>query len=256
MKLTFGPSVFVFALLAVPGFAAKAGAPAAVGPSAGEILQRCQQAYSSLKTYQGTARSHTTSTFSGHPAQFSAFTEISFVRPNMLRLHGALMTGGNYDLISNPQGTWTSSTVSHGDWTHEADLNAGLSKFIATAQQSGYLLPILLTSPHANQVFRSSQGGPTLQGVEKVDGKPSYKISVPHERGVKIFWVDKQSYLLTQVSVIFTESAKIKGSGTSTLSQMLEAGRKGRLEIKQSQEKVQVNKPIAVGTFAKPASAK
>lgn len=224
------------ASLAASASAASAGKGTALTPA--QIIQRSEQAYNSLKSYQGTVTTdsvYTPAQGSATPQQASA--KISFSRPGNIRVDGKAMGGMSYAFVSN--GAETCSQIG-GNWKRAESAEMAVAGATGISLGAAATVPALLLHlnwgyPFIPSAKMSDQAfGPVTK--ERVGGTLCYRFT--DTRGGRMpstetFWFDSKTFLLTRM----IEDTKLTTA---------------RMRSDQHITTTQINTPIPASTFALP----
>ena len=156
-----------------------------------QIVQRCQRAYSALRSYQG----NTTVTTLGNDGKRTYHTSahILFARPNKIRAAGADMMGGQFAYVSNGAATYQNIG---GHWSRSQNAEMAIAGATGIGQNAATTVPALLLHTRWGAPFsRALKFAPTV-GREAIGGTPCYRVTATSPMGTETFWIDSRTFLM------------------------------------------------------------
>ena len=181
---------FVLSLAACGGLAV---APAhAEGLTPAQVMQRCQQAYDGLHTYQVTVTVDTT-TGANASRNYHTTADIKFERPGKIQASGTSMMGGHYGYLSD--GTSTIQNIS-GNRSKAESAEMAIAGATGIAMSAATTIPALLLHTQWGYPFSSRETYSPKVATDTVGGHPCYRVSGSNGFEDMICWVDKKTFLL------------------------------------------------------------
>ncbi|GBC96895.1 hypothetical protein HRbin16_02707 [bacterium HR16] len=218
--------------------------------TANEIIQRCVQTYSSVRSFTGRALVSSTIAMPGQPkAQMRAEARIAFVRPGKLRVDGATSMGGfnnTYLVVSDGKRSWLKTS-----FRPQVEESTDVSMHIATVTGVGLQAPTTLPALLMRQAWGYPfTGTPRLLGRERVQGVECYKIRIESPVAQTTVWIDTGQFLLRRMHQKHDMKAlrgimpAPQGAGPNTVPD--------QMEFTHEFVEQKVNQPVPATLFRKP----
>jgi outer membrane lipoprotein-sorting protein len=162
------------------------GAAQAKPPTAAQVLQRCQQAYDSVRTLQ----QNTTATLGASKGT----AQISFVRPGKLRVTGQSIFPGKYDLVADGRTTW----VYNGNaWNQVQNAEMGIATITGISANAGTLVPATLLHTNWGGAIQTLRKTKATVKKAKLGGRDTYCV-VGNTGAATKLWIDAKSFFLVK----------------------------------------------------------
>ena len=149
-----------------------------------EVLSQTEKAYASVKTLSVEAKLTS--------KQFSATAKIQWVAPNNLRVAGKSGFNSDYVLLVAKGKT---SVFNAANWETVGSPDTGIASVTGISGTLGNVVPSFLLKPKFG-VYAVANGN-AIAPVEKVNGKPAYKLSNQFQE----IWVDQKTFFVVQTKI-------------------------------------------------------
>jgi outer membrane lipoprotein-sorting protein len=223
--------------------------PASADLTGAQVLQRCERAYKSLKSYSGTTRVLTKAAINGTNATYNTMATIQFVRPGKIKVEGTLMTAGRFAFISNGTDTWQTSFMSGGRWERAQSTEMAIAAFTGVSQNAATTIPGILLNTRWGNPFGSLK--PTKVKRENVNKRVVYRIDASDATGPTTLWIDGKTFLLVRIQRR-PDLSNLRGHGGGSLPAGMPAS--GTMDVTETFTDVRINPTIATSVFARPAA--
>lgn len=143
-----------------------------------QIIQRSEQAYAALQSYQGTATVDGRFSEGGATTETHTSADIAFARPAKIRVAGTAMNGKPYVYVSNGTDTFD---MFAGPWQREGSIEGAIGGATGISAFAGTTIPALLLHTNWGYPFSppAKSPGPTFGPVtqERVGGILCYRFT-------------------------------------------------------------------------------
>ena len=157
-----------------------------------QVMQKCQQAYDALHTYQVTVAVDTTSGERA-PRNYHTTADILFQRPGKIQASGTDMMGGHYGYLSD--GTDTIHSIG-GNRSKVESAEMAIAGATGIAMSAATTIPALLLHTQWGYPFSPAETYTPTMAADTVGGHPCYRVSGSNGVEDMICWVDKKTFLL------------------------------------------------------------
>ena len=154
------------------------------GLTQAEVLSQTEKAYASAKTLSVEAKLTS--------KQYSATAKIQWVAPNNLRVAGKSGFNSDYVLLVAKGKT---SVFNAGNWETVGSPDTGIASVTGISGTLGNVVPSFLLKPKFGGYAVAN--GNAIAPVEKVNGKPAYKLSNQFQE----IWVDQKTFFVVQTKI-------------------------------------------------------
>lgn len=239
------------ALVAITGVAAL---PVRAELTAAQVLERCEKAYGSLKSYKGTSRVETKGDISGMKMTFNTSAKIQFVSPGKIRVEGTMMTPmmpGRFAFVSDGTHTWETEVSDASKWKAAQSPMMAIAGFTGVSQNAATTIPTALL----NLMGGVRYGMLTVAKVSRaaVNGRATYRVDANGVMGGIALWIDERTFLLVKKSV-HNDMSKFKmPQGVKLPPNMPNVPTSGVTDLTETFSDVRVNEAVPASTFARPA---
>ncbi len=162
-----------------------------------QVVQRSEQAYAALKSYQGKTTVTTTGTVNGAANEYHTSADIQFVRPNKIRVEGTDTSGNPFAYVSTDKATYLKAVGSRWDKVENSEM--ALGSVTGITMSAGTTIPATLLHTHWGYPFPAASAlGPTMT-QEDVDGHACYHLTATVVTIKDSFWIDQKTFLLLRL---------------------------------------------------------
>ena len=208
-----------------------------------QILQKCQQAYKSLKSYRGK-----TTVASGDSPDITS-ASVEYVHPGKIRVDGTLTESGTFAFVSDGLHTWEKSSLSDGKWQKAESTEMAIAGFTGVSGRAATTIPAILTGGNWGNPFTVNV---TSVSDETIGGIAAYKLTCTNTLGNVTFSIDKKTFLLMKIHSIFSVPEMDLSQPPGTQPVPKPNGKTIRLESIETFTNVRINETIAAATFLLP----
>lgn len=155
-------------------------APQGGVPTGTQLLDRCQRAYRSVKTFEQTT--------TGQIAGNKGTAHIWFSRPGKMRVSGDTMFGSKYDLLSVGNQTWLENG---SGWEKVENLEMGVASITGISGNAGTHVPAALAGISWGALSQLRQGSLKVTKA-KLGGKDTFLLTATKPFTMKV-WIDAKT---------------------------------------------------------------
>lgn len=162
-----------------------------------QVVQRSEQAYAALKSYQGKTTVITTGTVNGAAEEYHTSAEIKFVRPDKLWAEGTDMSGNPFAYVSTGAATYLKTNGA--GWHKVENSEMAIASVTGTAMSAGTTIPAALLHTNWGYPYPATPSFGPAMAPEDVDGHACYHLTATDPTGVRDFWIDRTTFLLRRL---------------------------------------------------------
>jgi hypothetical protein len=163
-----------------------------------ELIVKCQKAYASLKSYEGTTEVVTSMTVNGAPFKTQASAHVRFLRPAMLRVE-ADTTGffpRHYGIVSTATETWMTKIEGNG-WERAESAEMAIAGFTGVSGGSVTTIPALLLNTGWGNTLATLSPHRVTRSTS--NGRQVYVVECSNVAGTTTLWIDASTFLLARL---------------------------------------------------------
>lgn len=195
-----------------------------------QVLRRCERAYRSLRSYQGTTRVTGRSSRPGGPEYVEVSqARIWFTRTGSIRVEGTL-TGqhrathpGTYAIASSGANTFVRWTVDGNRWTKSESVDLAVAGFTGVSGGVCTTIPTLLFSMKDGKPWSSVPKEQQNVVIERVQGKKAYRVGLTDRFAGTTVWIDHRTMLLLKVREVRNDDELAKAMGKEEKAEIARA---------------------------------